>query len=446
MAELRRPGAGLAGMRRRIPDDRAKEGLVVNSASTSSVVAPAIPPAFGAFDPAPERRADPYPSYRALREADPFYRLPLGAQQVTILTRYQDCVAVLQGAEWGRSEEGTNAWRPSDALDGGLRSFLRMNPPNHTRLRGLVSKAFTPRVISGLRPQITALVDSLIDAAQAAGEVDLIDVFARPLPLRLICELLGVPARDEETFRGWAAALTRGLDPDHLLTPAELAQRVDATREFDAYFTDLITDRRNRPTDDLLSNLVAVREQGDRLTEAELLELCALLLVAGYETTVNLIGNAVLALVRNPDQLATVHADLDLVPAVIDETLRYDPPIQFIGRLALQDTEVSGRAFRSGDVVVTLLAAAQRDPDAFGDPDRFDITRYGGPAPALRHLGFGLGIHYCLGAPLARLETEIALRALIRRVPRLALSTDQLAYRAHLVVRGLQTLPVRLAP
>ena len=412
--------------------------------SPSGAAAVGTPPAFGAFDPA--RRHDPYPSYHALREADPFYRLPLGAQQVTLLTRYQDCRHVLQDAAWGRGEGGTNAWRSANSFDGGLRSLLGVNPPDHTRLRGLVSKAFTPRVISGLRPQITVLVESLLDAALAAGEVDLIDAFARPLPLRIICDLLGVPVRDEETFRAWGTALTRGLDPDYLLTPDELALRGKATVEFDAYFTDLIAARRARPTDDLLGLLVAVREQGDSLTEAELLELCALLLVAGYETTINLIGNAVLALLRDTDQLTALRADPDLAPALVDETLRHDPPVQFVGRLALRGTEVAGHSFAAGEVGVIMLAAAGRDPRTFAEPDRFDIRRYAGPTPAPRHLGFGLGIHYCLGAPLARLEAEIALQALVRRAGSLTPASDPPSYRPHLAVRGLETLPIRLSP
>ncbi|WP_131769325.1 cytochrome P450 [Candidatus Protofrankia californiensis] len=416
----------------------------MSSASTSDAPGAAVPLAFGAFDPA--RRADPYPSYRALRAADPLYRIPLGELPATVVTRYRDCVTALSETAWGRDEVGTNAWRRAEALDGGLRSFLRMNPPGHTRLRGLVSKAFTPRVIAGLEPRITSLVDSLIDTALAqAGEIDLIDALARPLPLRIICELLGVPAQDEQTFRGWANDLTRGIDPDYLLTPDELARRVTSSRDFDAYFTELIAQRRARPTEDLLSSLVAVRDQGDMLSETELLELCALLLVAGYETTVNLIGNAVLALLRNPDQLALLRADPDLMPSVIDETLRYDPPIQFIGRLALRDTEIAGRAFAQGEIIIVLSASAQRDPDVFADPDRFDATRYAGTAPAPRHLGFGLGIHYCLGAPLARLETEIAMRALIRRAPDLALAMDPPPYRPHLTVRSLAALPVRLS-
>ncbi|KLL10161.1 cytochrome P450 [Protofrankia coriariae] len=414
----------------------------MSSASASD--APAAPLAFGAFDPA--RRADPYPSYRALRAADPFYRVPLGDGRATVLTRYPDCVTALSEAAWGRGESGTNAWRRADALDGGLRSFLRMNPPSHTRLRGLVSKAFTPRVVAAFQPRVTSLVDTLIDAALArGGEIDLIDALARPLPLRVICDLLGVPARDEQTFRGWANDLTRGIDPDYLLTPDELARRRTSSREFDAYFTELIAWRRARPAGDLLSELVAVRDQGDVLSESELLELCALLLVAGYETTVNLIGNAVLALLRNPDQLALLRTDLALIPSVIDETLRYDPPIQLVGRLALRDTEIAGHAFHQGEIIIILSAAAQRDPDVFTDPDRFDITRYAGAAPAHRHLGFGLGIHYCLGAPLARLEARIALRALVQRAPGLTLAVDPPPYRPHLTVRSLAALPVRLS-
>nr|MDT0664979.1 cytochrome P450 [Micromonospora sp. DSM 115978] len=247
-----------------------------------------------------------------------------------------------------------------------------------------------------------------------------------------------MPPEDEQVFGSWADALTRGLDPDHLLTAADLARRAAATRDFAAYFRGLIAQRRSRPGDDLLSRLAAVREEGDLLTEAELLDTCALLLVAGYETTVNLVANAVLALARDAGQYALLRARPDLVPSVVDETLRYDPPIQWAGRTALADTDLAGRRFAAGDGIMLMIASAHRDAAAFPHPDTFDVTRYAtataggaGAPPAARHLGFGHGVHYCLGAPLARLESEAVLAALVNRVSRVDLVVDPPVYRPH---------------
>ncbi|MCL9758689.1 cytochrome P450 [Frankia sp. AiPa1] len=424
----------------------------------------------GVFDP--RHRADPYPVYRALREAGRTHWLSegsAGAPRIVLLTRHDDCVRLLSDPAVGHLTMAESAFRPVTDVEEGLRSMLRSNPPTHTRLRRLVGRAFTPGRIARFGDLARTLAAELIDDAvgRLGGEVDLVDAFARPLPLRVICTLLGVPERDDEVFGGWASALTRGLDPDQLLSPAERAARTEGTRGFAEYFTALIARRRTDPADDLLSALVAVcatdsdeagGPQGDWLSQAELVDLCVLLLVAGYETTVNLVSGAVLALAREPEQYALLRARRELVPAALEETLRYDPPIQWLARSILADTEISGHALRRGDGALGLIAAAQRDPAVFPDPDRFDVLRYASPAgpaspvgPAAasrqpaRHLGFGQGIHYCLGAPLARLEAEIMMNALLDRVAQIEITAPP-TYRAHLAVRGASTLPVRLLP
>ncbi|WP_020540825.1 cytochrome P450 [Nonomuraea coxensis] len=332
-----------------------------------------------------------------------------------------------------------------------------MDPPDHTRLRGLVSRAFTPRMVERLRPRVEAVTAGLIAALPEEG--DLVSGFAYPLPVRVICEMLGVPPEDHERFQGWSETAARSLDP--MLTEDLIAESGRSGREFRDYFRDLLELRRRRPGDDLLSALVRVEE----LTEGELLATCVLLLVAGHETTVNLIANGVLALVRH-DLLR--HAAERPRP-VVEEVLRYDPPVQLTGRVALRDAELGGTPVPAGTAVVALIGAANRDPAAFPDPDRFDLDRFDPhrPDPGRfdpgrfdpgrfdpgrfdvarepgRHLAFGLGIHFCLGATLARMEGEIALAALAAAAPRMELLDPAPPYRPNLVLRGLAKLPVRL--
>lgn len=374
------------------------------------------------FDPyAPSFRADPYEQYRALR--GPLTRTPGG---LWIATTYEDCSAILRDPRFGHTApDGRTNWRGADRQ----RSFLTLDPPDHTRLRKLVSKAFTPRLVERLRPRVTELVSSLL---AVGGEVDLIATLAYPLPVIVISEMLGVPPEDHEQFKTWSDALARGLDPDFVIPEAELAARDVAREEFAAYFRELAARRRAEPRDDLLSALVAIEE----LTEAELIATCILLLVAGHETTVNLIANGTLALLRSPDQLQYFRDHPDQVPAMVEELLRYDPPIQLSGRVAAETADPIGR----GEFVLLLLGAANRDPAVFPDPDRLDLARFIRTPP--RHLAFGHGIHFCLGAPLARLEGQIALSALVRRD--LALAGD-LTYKDNLILRGLAALPVRIS-
>ncbi|MET8984542.1 cytochrome P450 [Nonomuraea wenchangensis] len=317
-----------------------------------------------------------------------------------------------------------------------------MDPPDHTRLRGLVSRAFTPRMVERLRPRVEAVTAGLITALPEEG--DLVSGFAYPLPVMVICEMLGVPPEDHERFQGWSETAARSLDP--MLTAELISESGRSGREFRDYFRDLLELRRRQPGDDLLSALTRVEE----LTEGELLATCVLLLVAGHETTVNLIANGVLALVRN----GLLRHAAERPRQVVEEVLRYDPPVQLTGRVALRDAELGGTPVPAGTAVVALIGAANRDPAVFPDPDRFDPDRSdpgrsdpgrsdGGREPG-RHLAFGLGIHFCLGATLARMEGEIALSALAAAAPRMELLDPAPPYRPNLVLRGLAKLPVRL--
>jgi len=390
-----------------------------------------------------QQRADPYPAYARLVREDPVHHSPFG---MTVLSRFADCEMVLRSPLASVDDtkapmypEFVEAAEDPAALEALLakRPFLFLDPPDHTRLRGLVSKAFTPKTVERLRPRVEELVAQLLDAMTDEATVDIVAAFAYPLPITIISEMLGVPARDAEQFTRWSRALARSLDPEFLLPPEAVAARNEAVAEFHAYFRDLIAARRRSPGDDVLTALVHAEEEGNRLTEEEVLSTCTLLLVAGHETTVNLIANGTLALLRHPDQCARLRSDPALARSAVEEVLRYDPPVQLTGRLLLGDLEVSGEVLPAGSFNVLLLAAAQRDPAAFADPDAFDIGR-----GDVRHLAFGHGPHFCLGAPLARLEGEVALRELISRFPNLALAADELAYRENLVLRGLEALPV----
>jgi hypothetical protein len=391
---------------------------------------------FNPFEP--EFHADPYPAYRRLRELDPVHQSPLG---FWVCTGYDDVLAVLRDERLGR--EG---FAPMLAAVYGSpeehaalpRSMLFRDPPDHTRLRGLVSRAFTPRVIEGMRPHIQEIVDGLLDRVASAGRMDLIEDLAYPLPVTVICEMLGVPVGDHASIRQWSADVARSLDALGLAADRELIARGRAGRHaLGEYFRRLLPERRRQPRDDLLSALIAAEEQGDRLTEGELLSTCVLLFIAGHETTVNLIGNGVLALLRHPEELRRLQADPSLIGSAVEELLRYDSPVQRTARVANVPVEIGGRAIEAGALVVAAIGAANRDPAHFPDPDRLDVGRREN-----RHLSFGHGIHFCLGAPLARVEAQIAVGTLLRRMPRLALATATPEWRESSTLRGLKTLPV----
>jgi cytochrome P450 len=405
------------------------------------------PVSFNPFDP--EFRRDPVPSYRRLREEDPTHHSPLG---VWVLTRYDDCLAVLRHPHASSDARNSSSFQDffehlngedAEALSDmrRLRPFLFMDPPDHTRLRGLVAKAFTPRVVEGLRPRVQSLVDELLDAVAERGDMELIEDLAYPLPVRVISEMLGVPPEDHETFKGWSRELARSLDPDFMVPADVLERRRQAVLAFHDYFRALIAERRARPSGDLLSALIAAEDEGHRLTEDEVLSTCTLLLVAGHETTVNLIGNGMLALLRHPDELARLRDDPSLARSGVEELLRYDPPVTMTARIAMEDIEVGGITVEAGAQAILLLGAANRDPAQFADPDRLDLAR-----PDNHHVAFGHGIHFCLGAPLARVEGQIALTEVARRFPDLELAADEPEYKENIVLRGLASLPLQFTP
>src|SRR5262245_42710415 len=384
----------------------------------------------------PEFVADPYPTYHRLRSEDPVHQSPLG---FWVLTRYEDVVSVLRDARFVKEPiAAVVASRMGGATPPVPLSMLERDPPDHTRLRGLVSKAFTPRVVETLRPHIQQIVDGLLDRVEGRHSMDLIEDFAYPLPVIVICQMLGVPVEDRDRFKGWGLDIARGLDAIMLPADSDVTRRSLASRTaLGDYFRELIAERRASPRADMLSALIAAEEAGDKLSEDELLATCTLLLVAGHETTVNLIGNGTLALLRHPDELRRLLERPALIASAVEELLRYDGPVQRTARITSEDVTIGGRTIGKGELVMPFIGAADRDPAQFPDPDRLDITRADN-----RHIAFGWGIHFCLGAPLARLEGQIAINALVWRFPKLALATDRPEYRQSLTLRGLKALPV----
>ncbi|CAO5163098.1 Cytochrome [Frankia sp. AiPs1] len=408
---------------------------------TAGTTAPAT---FDAFDPA--HRLDPYPVYERVRETARFCPFAIGDVPVTVVTRYEDLEEILQSEDWVHGyDAGISPFREPTADV--PRSFLRMDPPDHTRLRGLVNKAFTPRTISALEPAIHATARRIIEAALDDGRLEVMNGLGAPVASTTIGHLLGVPDDVGTRLRDWALAIARGTDPDNLLSEAEIASRTRATHDFRVYFRELINERRARPTRDVLGILASAEERGDVLREDELLGISSLMLVAGMETSINFIGNSVLALLRHPDQLALLRERPELTASAVEEVLRYDPPTQFTMRTAATRTTVGGHTFSRGDGVMLVSAAAGRDPRVYDEPDRFDITRFHPPKPARRHLGFSVGIHFCLGAPLARIEAAATVGALVQATRSLALdeTAGVLAYLPSLIHRGLVSLPITLA-
>jgi cytochrome P450 PksS len=383
-----------------------------------------------------------------MRQEMPVYRRDAaGGKSIWFITRYDDVVALLRD-HTRFVKDVRNTMTPAEAAQlptppplVNLLSnhMLNLDPPDHTRLRTLVNKAFTATVVQQLAGRIQTIADDLLDRVESRGQMDLIEDFAFPLPITVIAELLGIPARDRARFRRWS---------DAFVTPSVNIQRSTKkylkTRrlmeDFTAYLRPVFAERRQRPRDDLISSLLQVEEAGDQLNEEELFSMMILLIVAGHETVVNLIGNGMLALLQHPDQLALLRQQPGLIRNAVEETLRYDGPLERATmRFAAQDVEIGGETIRRGDAVSLVLAAANRDPMHFVAPDQYDVSR-----PPPRHLGFGLGIHYCLGAPLARLEGEIAFATLLRRLPDLALAipVENLHWHGVPILRGLRALPV----
>jgi cytochrome P450 len=393
----------------------------------------------------PEIAADPYPLYHRLRSDDPVrWDAPLNAW---VVTRYADVQSALGDARLSAERITLSTeWLP-EAMRETLgpvfralsRQMLFLDPPDHTRLRGLVNKAFTPRVVQGMRPRIQAIVDDLLDAVQAARRMDVIQDFAYPLPAIVIAEMLGVPPEDRDQFRTWSddfGALIGRSD----LTLDGAIRALRGVAEFMDYFRDIVARRRASPQDDLMQALIAAEDRGDALTEEELLANCVLLLAAGHGTTTHLIGNGLLALLRNPDQLRKLRDDPSSIATAVTELLRYDSPVQVTGRVAADELPIGARRVGVGEGVILCLGAANRDPEQFADPDRLDISRREN-----RPIAFGHGIHFCLGAPLARIEAQIAVATLLRRLPALRLETDALEWEPSLSFRGLARLPVAFA-
>ncbi|MEV0431804.1 cytochrome P450 [Nocardia sp. NPDC050413] len=392
-------------------------------------------------------RADPYSPARVLREAGPIHQTPLGHH---VLTRYEDCAAVLSTTAWSHAEEAAMMHptvSPENAPEELPTSFLWMEPPDHTRLRNLVTKGFTPRMVTRLRPRIEQLCEQLVDDAVVAGEFDLVELIAYPLPLIIACELIGVPKEAYDQVHRWSQDLARGFDHDYTLPEECLRARSAASRGFMGYFRELLNERRVSPRDDLLSALSQVEDRGDVLSEQELLATCITTFVAGHETTANLIGTGMLRLLRNPDQIQVLRERPEMLAHAPDELLRLDPSVQITTRAATRPITVAGHRFEQGEGVVVLINSSNHDPAAFPDPERLDVTRYSDPKnPAKKHLGFSLGIHYCLGAPLALLEMEILLDVLLRKVGSLELRSENPPFKPNVVIRGLESLPMAITP
>jgi len=386
----------------------------------------------------PATKADPYPLYTQVRQRG-LVRSPLG---VFAAADHATVAGILRDRRFSSSPVHQPGYRPPSYPPDDPRaelsdaSLLTLDPPDHTRLRRLVTGAFTPRAIAGLEPWIRDVTVRLLTAADAAAGFDLIDALAFPLPIAVICHLLGVPAEDRAQFRAWGHGVAATLDP--MTAAAARAESRAAELALTGYLQDLVRERRSNPDDSILSALIAAEEEGDRLSSGELVSTALLLLIAGFETTVNLIGNGTVALLSDPASWDRLRQDPALIPAAVEEMLRYDSPVQLTSRIATEDVEVGGRVIAAGRAVVVFIGGANRDPGVFEQPDEFLIDR---PDPG-RHLSFSLGMHHCLGSSLARLEGRIAIEELTRRYPPLKLAAPP-ARRSLLVLRGFESVPVR---
>jgi pimeloyl-[acyl-carrier protein] synthase len=379
---------------------------------------------------------NPYPTYAKLRLHDPVHWNFLSRSWV--ISRYRDVDAILRDhnrfSSDARHRRRGRLFQTSAAYPRGP-SILFLDPPDHTRLRALVQQAFTPRALEALAQRIRQIAAHLLDQIADPTAFEVMEALARPLPMIVMAELLGVPTRDRAQFQAWSRQRARVIEPTTTAREQQLATQ--AAHELDAYYLGLIEQRRVEPQDDLISALVAAEAAGDQLSQDELLVMLRLLLVAGNETTTNLIGNGLLALLRHPDQWQMLRSDPGLIAGAVEELLRYDSPAQVVARTALQDVEFHGRSILEGQGLVLLIGSANRDPEVFSQPDRLDITRQGP-----NNLAFGRGIHHCLGAPLARLEARIVFETLLERFADMRLLIADPPYRDNVVLRGLKALPV----
>ena len=392
----------------------------------------------------PSYQANPYPAYAALRAQDPVH-FSL-AIQAWVLTAYEDCERVLRDAETFSSSSSTASGQLATVLQQQRREFplgevptvLNSDPPVHTRLRTLLNRAFTPRAIEGLRPHIEEIAASLLaDAGRASGRFDAVTGFAQPLPIIVIAELLGVPPSDRDQLKEWSTAIANTTNV--LNTEGALEAARQATIELIAYMDEIVARRRAAPGADIMTALVQAEEDGERLSHDELLAFSILLLLAGHETTTNLIGNGLFALTEHPGQAARLRAEPELLPSAVEEFLRYDSSVQGAVRFARETVEIGGRTIEQGSTLLLLLGAANRDPAQFLDPDALDVSR----SPN-RHLSFGRGLHFCLGAPLARLEGDVAFRALLDRFPEPRVAEGGAQRSGTLVLRGMGKLEVEV--
>jgi len=388
----------------------------------------------------PEVLANPYPLFRRLRTEDPVHWDPF--LHTWVVTRYVDVLEVLHSfsAERTHTPEKLKAMglaEMSPIAQLMVKQMLFMDPPAHTRLRSLASQAFGPARVAVLRSHIREIVNRLLDAVQHNGQMDIIGDLAEPLPAIVTAEMLGVPLNDRFQLKAWSADFAEMLG-NFQHNPEHAPRMLRAVQDMTAYFRDSIRRQKDIPQEGLVHSLMTAEVDGDRLTEEEVVANSIVTMVGGQETTTNLIGNGVLTLLRNPGEMKRLQGDPSLIPAAVEEMLRYESPSQHTGRLAPQDVELGGRLIRKGQAVMAVMAAANRDPERFSDPDRFDVTRTDN-----RHLAFGYAAHFCFGAALARVEGQEAFEAMIRRLPDLELQPGPLVWRNNLGLRGLTALPVR---
>ena len=381
---------------------------------------------------------DPYPLYRKLRERDPYHYSPLTG--MLVVARYDDVDEILRDHE--RFRNGEREWKGRSLANSSIRqeltpSILSLDPPDHTRLRGLVNRAFTPRQIAKMEDHVREMAHSLLDEVGEDTEFDLMANLATLLPMVVIAEMIGVPTEDRERFKTWSDRFARVLEPN--LTAEEGRLVLQTADEFQGYFAPIIEERRAHPTDDLVSRLAQAEEEGQKLTTEETQVTLRLLLVAGNETTTNLIGNGLRALLQHPEQLQLLRERPELISTAIEELLRYDAPVQLDGRFVAEDVEVGDKVAKKGSRVALLIGGANRDPDQFSDPDTLDVTREGA-----NNISFGRGIHHCLGAPLARIEARIAFEVLLERFDEIGFGASEAVWKPNIVLRGMQEFPIRV--
>lgn len=390
---------------------------------------------------APDMRDNPYPFYKQLREQDPVHWSEL--IEAWLLTRYDDVISVLRSPDFSADRTQANnrftqemMERQDQSLVARATTMLGADPPEHTRLRNLVSKAFAARTVEAMRPHIQDIAVELLDAADPK-DFDLIRDLATPMPVIVIAEMLGVPAERRADFKHWSDDIVASLGA--LSSPDVVERAQAAAQDMAEYFAGVIEERRQNLGDDLISGLIAAEERGDVLSTEEMIATCILLLAAGNETTTNLIGNGMLALARKPDQLQLLTSDFSLIESAVEEFLRYDGTVQSTARVATKPLEIEGRKIEPGQLVMTSLAAANHDPAQFDNPDELDITRQDN-----RHVALGFGIHFCLGAPLARIEAQTAFRELLSRWPNPQLVSNEVDWNPSFILRGPKSLPLNL--